>query len=1056
MTDHVLLGPSVTQQRLWVLAQLRPGDPCYNVPLAIDLTGPLDPPALARSITEVVRRHEPLRTRFVAEGGEVRQVVDPPAPVPLPVDPVDPADLEARTNDFAWQPFDLTTGPLLRAALLKVSPERHRLLVVVHHIVFDGASAEILLEELTTLYGAYHRGEPSPLPELAVTYADWAARPRPDPEASLRYWTTRMAGASEVMELPITGVRSTSTDYAAGHRTRLIGEAVLAPLRRIAQRRRASMFMLLKAACDVLLHQHGAPEVLMTLALSGRDDADAARLIGYLAKPVVLRTEFADDPTFEELLARVRGDVLDAQEHPDFPLEAVLASLNTPHDGSYYPLNQVMFGYERRPPVRTTAGLTWAADFVRLRTMKLELEITLTETDDGLLAQLGYRTDLFDADTIERMLVRLETLLERIGRDPTTRVSDLIVATEDEWRYVVRELNDTRFDYPRDLLIHHPFQEQVRRTPDAVAVQAGDRQWTYLELDRAANQVARFLAGLGIRPERRVAVCLPRSLELMAVMLGIFKAGGVYVPLDTALPAQRLRTLIQDASVSVVLTDQRFEAMFDGVEAQVVRLETADRWVVGDQPADPVPDTAISSNAAYILYTSGSTGGPKGVVLEHRNLTNIITWALDHLGTELFRSVPLISSLAFDVAMWETFTALYSGGKVVMAEDAFSLGRTTGADTTTVVTAVPSILAELLKLDALPRSARTIFSNGEVLPPSLLRDLSALPWVDTVYNMCAPTETTTFSLYNVVKPGEPIPLGRPMYNTTAYVLDERKRPVPPGVVGELHIGGYGVARGYLDRPGLTADRFIPDPFSTEPGQRLYATGDLVRHAPDGRILFVGRADHQVKLRGCRIELGEVEANLLAHPQVGEACAVVVRAASGDALMAAVAPKPGATVEPSEVRGFLQDRLPGYMVPATITVLPEIPLLPSGKLDRKRVTQLLAEVKPPAEAEEPPVGDAERQVAAAWAEVLGREVGVTRNFFDAGGDSLAMVRLREKLRDTFQRDVHVVDLFRHATIRAMAAYLTGTTGPDDLVRASADRGRQRAGAHRLLAQRRHRS
>jgi amino acid adenylation domain-containing protein len=522
-------------------------------------------------------------------------------------------------------------------------------------------------------------------------------------------------------------------------------------------------------------------------------------------------------------------------------------------------------------------------------------------------------------------------------------------------------------------------------------------------------------------------VCLPRSLELMAVMLGIFKAGGVYVPLDTALPAQRLRTLVSDAGLATVLVDAAYEAVFAQAPCPLVRIDPGDGWVAGQQPTTPVGASATSINAAYILYTSGSTGGPKGVVLEHRNLTNIITWALDALGPKLFRTVPLISSLAFDVSMWEAFTALYSGGTLVMADDAFALGRTAGVDECTVVTAVPSVLTELIKIKALPESARTIISNGEVLPPSVLADLYALPWVDTVYNMCAPTETTTFSLFNVVRVGEPIPIGRPMYNTTVYVLDEHMRPVPPGVVGEMYLGGYGVARGYLDRPGLTASRFVPDCFGAEPGQRLYRTGDLVRHAPDGRILFVGRADHQVKLRGCRIELGEVEANLLAHPLVGEACAVVVRAPGGDSLAAAVAPTPEAQVEPAEIQAFVRDRVPGYLVPTVIAVLTRLPLLSSGKLDRNRIARLLADSAPTPATAVPPATEAERVIAGFWADLLGTTVGVARNFFDAGGNSLLLVRLREMLRTAFQREVHLNDLFRYPTIRAMAGFLA--TGPD---------------------------
>jgi amino acid adenylation domain-containing protein len=489
-----------------------------------------------------------------------------------------------------------------------------------------------------------------------------------------------------------------------------------------------------------------------------------------------------------------------------------------------------------------------------------------------------------------------------------------------------------------------------------------------------------------------------------------------------------------------------------GHPARRVELSEDDQQTLAGRPEGPVNSPARPANAAYILFTSGSTGGPKGVVLEHRNLINLITWAHRELGVETFVSVPLISSMTFDVCMWEIFTALAAGGTVVIAEDALALPRTAGADTVSLVTAVPSIWSELLKMGGTPASARTVVSNGEVLSPSVLRDLAALPGVETIYNMYAPTETTTFSLFNIVRPGEPIPIGRPMLNTRAYILDSQKRPVAPGVVGELHLGGAGVTRGYLNRPALTAERFIPDPFSVTGGERLYATGDLVRHAPDGRILYVGRVDHQVKLRGARIELGEVEATMLAHPAIGEACAMVRRGPAGDELVAAGAPRRGASVDAAELRTFLADWLPGYMVPAVLRVTDRLPLLPSGKLDRKGVLALLA-AEPAVTRKEPVAGESERRVAACWTAVLGAEFGATDNFFDAGGNSLLLIRLREALRAEFSQDVHVIDLFRHPTVRAMAGILTGEAAPETASAAGNERGAARRSAQLALSRRR---
>ncbi len=1055
---------SAAQQRLWVLSEMRPHDPFYNIPFAVDIDGPLDVAALQAAVDAVVRRHPALRSSIRRVDGELVAVADPPAPTQIARadlggrrEPARSARAAKLAAEFAATAFDLAHGPLFRTLLVSLDADAHRLAVNAHHIVFDGWSLGVFMDELVTLYEAFAGGLPSPLPDLPVESRDDGRAGRcaeREPAGALDYWTARLAGAPEVMELPISAARPASSRHEAAHRSRLIPPDVIEPLRLVARRNRATMFMVLKAACDVLLRQHGARDVVMGVALSGRDTVDSRRLVGYLAKPVLLRCELHDDPSFSDLLARVRGDVLDAHDHPDVPFEAVLKALDMTRDPSYYPLSQVMFGYEQPPPARQAAGAAFSASYLRLPTAKVELEFMLTDTDAGLRAELGYRADLFDAVTIDRMLGRLQTLLERIGRDPGARVSDLTLPSDAERHQVVEACNATRIAYPHDRCIHELVEDQVQRSPDAVAVQAGQRFWSYRELDEAANQVAHHLRALGVAAEQRVGICLPRSLELLAALLGVLKAGGVYVPLDPGLPALRLGALIEDASVGIVLADPSHAATFEAMAPRVVRLDTADRWIVGDRDVGRVASSVVAANAAYILFTSGSTGGPKGVVLEHRNLNNLLTWAHRELGVETFASVPLISSLAFDVSMFEIFTALTCGGKVVMAEDAFALARTPGADSTTILVAVPSVLTELLKADGPPPSARTVISNGEVLPPSVLRDLYATATVDTVYNMYAPTETTTFSLYNVVHPDAPIPIGRPMDNTVAYVLDALLRPVAPGIVGQLHLGGAGITRGYLNRPGLTAERFVPDPFCTEGGQRLYATGDMVRHAPDGRLLFVGRADHQVKLRGCRIELGELEATLLAHSGVGDACAMVSRGGGGDELVAAVAAVGGATLSATEIRTFVQDRLPGYMVPVKVAVTDELPRLSSGKLDRKRILQRLAEA-PAAVNDEPPADGAEQAVGALWATVLGRAVGVDENFFDAGGNSLLLVRLREELRAAFRRDVHVIDLFRHPTVRAMASFLAGVPGEDSAVADSAQRGHARQAARRALAQRRSR-
>jgi amino acid adenylation domain-containing protein len=1042
-----ILPASAAQQRLWFMAEMRPGDPFYNVPFELLFDGPLDPTALRRALTELARRQPALRTAVRAVDGRIEQVVAAPGPVT-----VETAQGDDAVADFLDRGFDLAAGPPVRFLLIRVSATLHRLLCCVHHIIFDGVSLEIFRTELTSLYASFAAGA-EPSPQQPADYAGYAHRRAGaiDDDAAA-FWTKHLTGAPEVMDLPLDRSRPAVTAHRMAYLSRVIAPAVADRLAGVARRFRASEYMLTKAACDVLLRQHGVTDVVTALALSGRDDPTVAGLIGYLARPVVLRTELGDDPPFGELLGRVRGSVLDALEHPDLPFETVLGRLGVSHDPSYYPFYQVMFGYEEQPAPARTGELTVSVSYPRLPTAKVELDFALTRTAQGLRVRIGYREDLFDAVTVQRMLVRLETILDRIVEDPAAPVSELIAATDADLRLVLHDWNDTTGEVP-DLLIHQLLERQAALTPDAVAARSGDRRWSYRELDRAANRAGHLLRGLDVGPETRVGVCLPRSLEMLATMLGIFKAGGVWVPLDPTLPQRRLDQIMSDAGLAVIVTAPQYADLVAGYPAHRVEVTEDDPRLIAGPSDGPVSSPVRPANAAYILFTSGSTGGPKGVVLEHRNLINIITWAHRELGPETFASVPLISSMTFDVCMWEIFTALNGGGTVVIAEDALALPRTAGADTVSLVTAVPSIWSELLKMGGPPGSARTVISNGEVLAPPVLRGLAELPGIERIYNMYAPTETTTFSLFTIVRPGEPIPIGRPMLNTKAYILDPHKRPVPPGVVGELHLGGAGVTRGYLNRPALTAERFIPDPFSTTGGERLYATGDLVRHAPDGRILYVGRVDHQVKLRGARIELGEVEAVMLTHPAVGEACAMVRRAASGDELVAAAAPRPGATVSDIELRGFLADRLPGYMVPAVLRVTDSLPLLPSGKLDRKALLALLA-ADSAARPTEAAVGEPEERVAACWAAVLGSTAGATDNFFDAGGNSLLIIALREALRAAFGREVHVTDLFRHPTIRAMASFLTGQAAPGSgsagSERGSVRRAAQLAAGHRPRA------
>ncbi|MFI6502933.1 condensation domain-containing protein [Nonomuraea typhae] len=997
------------QRRLWALAQLRPGDPYAAAPFAVELRGPLDAALLGRCLNEIVRRHAPLRAGIRLLGGELVQLIRPATPYELEVSDLSALSALERarraqelTAALTRRPFDLAGEPLWRMLLLRLGEERHRLVVAVHRIVFDGPSLQIFMDELLSLYGG------RPLPELAEEYCS-----QPHPQAAA-YWSDRLRGAPAAMDLPLAGPRPAWSEQRAARVSRWIPPGVLAPLRELARRQRATMSTVLKAAWDVVLRQHGAGDVLVGASLPGRRTVAAGRLIGCFAQPVVLRSDLSGRAglamAFTELLAAVRREVLDAHTYGELPYEQVLRELKVTCEPGCRPFFQVMFAHLPPEPEGRAGGVAFAAANLRLETTPADLEITLADAEHGAVqAHLDYRLELLEEHTAERMLARMAGVLERIGRDPAARLSHLVLPDAAETDQVLRQWNATRAPYPAERCVHHLVTQQAARTPERVAVRAGTHAWTYRELEEAANRIGHHLRALGVTPETQVGLCLPYSPQMPAALLGILKAGGVCVPLDT--PGQ-------EHAPAIILAGPRHAPPPPG--RRLVALEEA-----ACRPSGPVQAPVTAANAACILSAPG-------VVLEHRNLTNLLTWAHRELGEKALAGVPLTGPLNSGAAMFAIFTTLTCGGTVLIADD--GPARIPGA--ATVVVAAPSAHAALLNDDALPESAPIVISNGEPLPPPLLEQLYARESVDVVYNLYACTETSLFSLFTILAPGEPITIGRPVDNTTAYVLDPLLRPVPPGVAGLLYLGGAAVSRGYLGRPALTAERFIADPFSAEPGRRLYATGDLVRHRPDGRLQFLGRAGHQVRLRGCRVELSEVEAAILEHPAVAGACAMLTREQGADVLVAAVVPRPGTRTPAQEIRADLRRRLPAAMVPARLVLAPHLPLLPSGRLDRAQI--LLSYGGPPSPPPDPPsglpacglpaCGPAETAVSAAWAEILGHAAGVNENFFDAGGTSLSLVMLGERLRRDFGADVHAGDLLRHPTVREMAALLTGAARP----------------------------
>jgi amino acid adenylation domain-containing protein len=1039
---------SFAQERLWFLDRLRPGQASYNVPVALRLRGALDAAALERSLSEIVRRHEALRTTFAeAEGGPV-QVIAPFAGFTLAVEDAAGADDEAlrrRVTDEGARPFDLAAGPLFRALLLRVSADDHVLLMAMHHAVSDGWSLGVLLRELSALYEAYKNGAESPLAPLPVQYADFAVWQRDQVrgealDAQLAWWKGRLSGAPALLELPADHARPAVMSHRGGHERTAFSGAVLDALRELARREGATLYMVLLGVFQSLLSRYsGAEDVVVGSPIAGRTRDELEGVIGFFVNTLVLRTDLSGDPTFREVLRRVRDVTLGAYEHQEVPFEKLVEEMQPERSLSYPPLFQVMFTLHNGEPARAALGGV-AVERVALDadTVKFDLNLSMAEGHDALWASLGYSADLFERDTALRMLGHLGRVLEQVAADADVRVSELDLLGEAERARVVDEWNATDAPYPADATIHARFEAQAARRPDAVAVVAEDGALTYAELNARANRLAHYLAGLGVEPDARVAVCLPRGVEMAVGLLAVLKAGGAYVPLDPDYPADRLRMMVQDSHPDALLSHAALQALADdlvrGTDVPVVRFGADDAAWSRLPGTNPVRGLT-PEHLCYVIYTSGSTGRPKGVMNEHRTVVNRVAWAERAWGIGADDAVLCQTSLSFDGSVRELFLPWAAGARVVMAcpgghRDPDHLLGLIARERLTTLNLVPSLLQVLLEHPRAEEMSglKRVICAGEALPGALLRRaLARLPQT-ALHNLYGPSEAATAMAALRCSPAQAratVPIGRPTANVRTYVLDPAGRPVPVGVAGELYVGGTGVVRGYLDRPGLTAERFLPDPFSAAAGARLYRTGDLARWLADGSLEFLGRNDFQVKVRGFRIEPGEVEARLREHPEVREAL-VVASGAGGETRLVAyyVAPAPA---DAQALRAHLAARLPDYMVPAAYVRLDAFPLTPNGKLDRRALPapDAGAFATRPWEA---PRGEVEEAVARVWVEVLRLErVGRGDHFFELGGHSLRAVQVVSRLRQSLGVEVALGELFMRPVLADFAAGVSRAAG-----------------------------
>ncbi|MGH9367918.1 MAG: non-ribosomal peptide synthetase [Thermoanaerobaculia bacterium] len=1039
---------SFAQQRLWFLDRLDPGKSLYNVPEALALRGPLDAAALERALRQIVRRHEVLRTSFGGDNGEPLARVEEVS-VSLPVTdltglPAGKRDAEARRLAAAEgdAPFDLARAPLFRARLLRLAPEEHWLLLTMHHIVSDEWSIGVLFEELSELYAAQKSGREPALPSLPIQYADYAVWQREwlrggVLDAQLAYWKERLAGGLPVLALPTDRPRPAVQTFRGAEHRRRVGGRLSRELEALSRREGATLFMTLLAAFQVLLSRYsGQEDVLVGTPIAGRNRAEAENLIGFFVNTLVLRGDLSGEPTFVQLLRRVRETALEAYANQDLPFEKFVEELRPERSLSHSPIFQVMFELDNAP----TAGLQLrglAVEPVELpdTDAKFDLRLLAVAEPEGLLLVFEFAADLFAEETISRMAGHFETLLEGIVSDPLRPVSRLPLLTSAETRRQLVEWNDTRADYPREKCLHRLFEEQAVRSPEEVAVESeGGQTMTYGELDGRANRLARYLRALGVGPEVLVGLCVPRSPEMVVGLLGVLKAGGAYVPLDPTYPAERLAFMLEDTGVHVLLT---VESVTDGLPpfaGRVVHLDS--EWdAIARLPGEPGDSGATPDNLAYVMYTSGSTGKPKGVMIPHRGVVNYLTWCVRAYGIERGRGAPVQSSLSFDLTVTGLLGPLLCGrrvrllpegfgidalGSVLREEGGFSLVKTTPARL--------DLLAQQIWPEQAAGCTRAFVIGGEAL-----REESLTFWRDftpesALFNEYGPTETVVGCCVYRVPPEEPrtgpVPIGRPIANTRLYVLDRCLQPVPIGVTGELYVGGDGVGRGYWKRPELTAERFLKDPFSAEPGVRLYRTGDLARYRADGNIEFLGRSDDQVKIRGFRVELGEVEAVIREVPAVQDVAVALREDAPGDRrLVAYVIPEPDLSWSPETTRLRLQERLPEYMVPSVFVRLESLPVTRNGKLDRRALPppdwkhrQLEREYEAPQDA-------LELHLTKIWEAVLQTApIGLDDDFFDLGGHSLLAVRLFAQIERATGRKLPLATLFQAPTVGQIAEVL----------------------------------
>jgi amino acid adenylation domain-containing protein len=1040
---------SFAQERMWFFYQLEPDNPFYNNSTILNFKGFLDLEVLEKAVNKIVQRHEILRTNFVLTNNQPTQIVSPNQTISIPVgdlqelpSEVQHVEIKRLVKQEAQKPFNLTTGALLRTKLLRLGQQSHILILTIHHIISDGWSIGVLIQELVALYESFVTNAPCSLTDLPVQYADFAEWHRQwlqgdRLQQQLDYWKQQLAGVPPVLHLPTDLQRPSVQTFRGDIEKFYLDRELTQQLRQICHTSGATLFMVLLTAFSILLYRYsGQDDIVIGSPIANRNRVEIEKLIGFFANTLALRVHISGDPTYLELLNRVKEMALAAYSHQDLPFEILVDELKIERHLSHNALFQVVFALQNTSlPTVKLPDLELSSDInFDNGTVRFDLEVHLWESPEGLKGDLVYSTDLFDSTTIKRLIGNFQTLLREIVKNPQRSISDLPILTEIERHQLLVEWNQTKTLYPRDRTIHEIFEEQVETNPHAVAIIFQEQQLTYQQLNQRANQLARHLQKLGVRSNVLVGIYIERSVEMIVGLLGILKAGGAYLPIDPTYPQERLDLTIKDAQVQTILTLNKFAPKLSN-GLKVVCLDSD--WLDICQEVDTNPNrSSTSEHLAYVEYTSGSTGKPKGVCIIHRSVVRLVK-NTNYLDFDSDQVLLQLAPISFDASTFELWGSLLNGAKLAIMpphtpslEELGQAIREYQVTTLWLTTGLFNLMVDERLEDLRP--LRYLLAGGDSLSvPHVQKLLKELKNTQLI-NGYGPTENTTFTccyaITRVAQLGGTVPIGRPIANSQVYILDRKLQPVPIGVSGELYIGGDGLSQGYLYNSTLTAEKFIANPFDRSNSEYLYRTGDLAKYRADGNIDFLGRTDFQVKIRGFRIELNEIEAVLAQHQDVREVLVIAREDWLGSKqLLAYVVPEDNLGGNKSlinvSLRDFLRAKLPDYMVPASIVILDAMPLNANGKIDRKKLPAPSGDILRDEQDFVAPSSLTETKIANVWSQVLGLDrVGINDNFFDIGGNSLLVIQVHTKLQEILGQDISIVNLFRYPTINVLTQFL----------------------------------